>query len=57
MWPGRITARSGRVVGARLHGLAEENIGWYVEPGYELTFRDGTRHHGLAIAGGLLIGR
>jgi hypothetical protein len=34
-----------------------QNVGWYVEPGYELTFRDGTTHHGLAIAGGLLIGR
>ena len=34
-----------------------KNIGWYVEPGYELTFRDGTKHHGLAIAAGLLIGR
>jgi hypothetical protein len=35
----------------------KKNIGWYVEPGYELTFHDGTRHHGLAIAAGLLIGR
>jgi hypothetical protein len=34
-----------------------KNIGWYVEPGYELTFRDGAKHHGLAIAAGLLIGR
>jgi hypothetical protein len=34
-----------------------KNIGWYVEPGYELTFRDGTKHHSLAIAAGLLIGR
>jgi hypothetical protein len=34
-----------------------KNVGWYVEPGYELTFRGGTTHHGLAIAGGLLIGR
>jgi hypothetical protein len=34
-----------------------KNVGWYVEPGYELTFRDGTKHHGLAIAAGLLIGR
>jgi hypothetical protein len=34
-----------------------KNVGWYVEPGYELTFRDGTAHHGLAIAAGLLIGR
>jgi len=34
-----------------------KNIGWYVEPGYELAFRDGTKQHGLAIAAGLLIGR
>jgi hypothetical protein len=33
------------------------NVGWYVEPGYELTFRDGTTHRGLGIAAGLLIGR
>ena len=34
-----------------------KNVGWYLEPGYELTFRDGMTHHGLAIAAGLLIGR
>lgn len=34
-----------------------KNVGWCVEPGYELTFRDGAKHHGLAIAAGLLIGR
>jgi hypothetical protein len=34
-----------------------KNVGWYLEPGYELTFRDGAKHHGLAIAMGLLIGR
>jgi hypothetical protein len=34
----------------------KKNIGWYVEPGYEATFRDGATHHGLAVAGGLLIG-
>jgi hypothetical protein len=33
------------------------NVGWYVEPGYEVTIRDGATHHGLAIAAGLLIGR
>lgn len=33
------------------------NVGWYVEPGYEATFRDGTTHHGYAIAFGLLLGR
>jgi hypothetical protein len=34
-----------------------KNVGWYIEPGYELTFRDGTTRHGIAIAGGVLIGR
>lgn len=34
-----------------------KNLGWYVEPGYELTMRDGVRHSGLGIAVGLLIGR
>jgi hypothetical protein len=33
------------------------NVGWYIEPGYEATFRDGTARHGLAMAGGLIIGR
>jgi hypothetical protein len=33
------------------------NIGWYVEPGYEITFRAGIAHHGVAVAAGLLIGR
>jgi hypothetical protein len=33
-----------------------KNVGWYVEPGYEVTFRGGRKHHGLAIAAGLLIG-
>jgi hypothetical protein len=32
-------------------------VGWYVEPGYEMTFRDGATHHGLGVSGGLLIGR
>ena len=32
------------------------NVGWYLEPGYEVTFHDGT-HHGFAMAAGLLIGR
>ena len=35
----------------------KKNIGWYLEPGYEVTFHDGSAHHGLAVAGGLLIGR
>jgi len=33
------------------------NVGWYVEPGYEATFRGGVTHHGWAFAGGLLLGR
>ena len=33
------------------------NVGWYLEPGYEVTFRDGTKRHGLGLAVGLLIGR
>jgi hypothetical protein len=34
-----------------------KNVGWYVEPGYEMTMRGGVRHHGLGIAGGLIVGR
>jgi hypothetical protein len=34
-----------------------KNIGWYVEPGYEITFHGGTPHRGLGVSGGLLIGR
>jgi hypothetical protein len=33
------------------------NIGWYVEPGYEATFRNGGTRHGLGIAAGVLFGR
>ena len=33
------------------------NVGWYVEPGYEVTLRNGEKHHGVGIAAGLLIGR
>jgi hypothetical protein len=33
------------------------NIGWYLEPAYEATFRNGTTQHGMGIAAGLLIGR
>ena len=33
------------------------NLGWYVEPGYEVTFRGGASRHGLGITAGLLIGR
>ena len=34
-----------------------KTVGWYVEPGYEVTFRDGARHRGVGIAVGILIGR
>jgi hypothetical protein len=34
-----------------------KNVGWYVEPGYEITFRDGARQHGLGVSVGLLIGK
>ena len=34
-----------------------KNVGWDVEPGHEMTFRDGITHHSLAITAGLLIGR
>ena len=34
-----------------------KDVGWYVEPGYEFTRRDGTAHHGFGIAAGVLIGR
>jgi hypothetical protein len=34
-----------------------KNVGWYVEPGYELVRRDGISHHGVGVAVGLLIGR
>jgi hypothetical protein len=34
-----------------------KNIGWYLEPGYEITFPGGTPHHGAGVSGGLLIGR
>jgi hypothetical protein len=34
-----------------------KNVGWYLEPGYEMTMRDGGRQHGLGIAVGLIIGR
>jgi hypothetical protein len=33
-----------------------KRVGWYVEPGYEVTFRQGSAHHGLGMAAGLLIG-
>jgi len=33
------------------------NVGWYVEPGYEVSFRGVRTHHGVGITAGLLIGR
>jgi hypothetical protein len=35
----------------------KRDVGWYLEPGYEVTFHGGTAHHGLAMAAGLIIGR
>jgi hypothetical protein len=34
-----------------------KNVGWYVEPSYEVTFRHGATHRGLGLTAGLLIGR
>jgi hypothetical protein len=34
-----------------------KNVGWYLEPGYDATFRNGVMRHGFAMTGGLLIGR
>src|SRR5579864_2092453 len=34
-----------------------KNVGWYLEPGYEADFRLGATRQGLAIAGGLILGR
>jgi hypothetical protein len=34
-----------------------KKVGWYAEPGYDVTFHGGTTHHGLGIEAGLLIGR
>jgi len=34
-----------------------KNVGWYVEPGYEVTWHDGAQHRGLGIAFGLLLGK
>lgn len=34
-----------------------KDVGWYLEPAYERTFRGGTAQNGLAMAAGLLIGR
>ncbi|MGH9423539.1 MAG: hypothetical protein ACRD3J_26430 [Thermoanaerobaculia bacterium] len=34
-----------------------KNVGWYIEPGYEATFRDSATHNGVGMAAGLIIGR
>jgi hypothetical protein len=34
-----------------------KRVGWYVEPGYEIVWRQGTPRHGAGMAAGLLIGR
>jgi hypothetical protein len=34
-----------------------KNVGWYLEPDYEATFRNGATHQGLGMAAGLIIGR
>jgi hypothetical protein len=34
-----------------------KHVGWYLEPGYEVTFPSGSSHADLAMAGGLIIGR
>jgi hypothetical protein len=34
-----------------------KNVGWYVEPAYEVGFRDKAAHHGVGVTAGLLIGR
>lgn len=33
------------------------NVGWYIEPGIERTFKPGAHETGFAIAAGLIIGR
>ena len=35
----------------------KKNVGWYIEPGYEVTFRDGEHHRGVGVAMGILIGK
>ena len=34
-----------------------KNVGWYVEPGYDITFQKGTVHRGVGVAAGLLVGK
>ena len=33
------------------------NVGWYVEPGYEITWKDGGQHRGVGIAIGVLLAK
>jgi hypothetical protein len=33
------------------------NLGWYLEPGYDVVFRAGGTRQGFAVAAGLIIGR
>ena len=35
----------------------KKNDGWYLEPGYEADFRQGTTRQGFEMAGGLILGR
>ena len=35
----------------------KRNLGWYLEPGYEVEWRAGEARHGIGVAIGLLIGR
>jgi|SRR5579871_4741217 len=35
----------------------KRNVGWYVEPGYDVVWRGGAPRHGVGVALGLLIGR
>lgn len=35
----------------------KRDLGWYLEPGYEVTFRDSGRRNGFGMTVGLLIGR
>jgi hypothetical protein len=34
-----------------------QNIGWYLEPGFERTFQPREHRNGVAIAAGLIVGR
>jgi hypothetical protein len=34
-----------------------KDVGWYVEPGYQATFRNGSMRNGMGFAAGLILGR